>query len=372
MLECKARCWAEIDLDALVHNYKSALDCLTGGAKLICVLKANAYGLGAVKASQTLYDAGARFFAVACLQEALEIKDALPQADVMVLGLVGEDETGYAIERGIIFTVYSRRCADIVAAKAAELKLEARVQLKADTGLHRLGFEFHDAGFCAEFAKKPYIKVEGLFTHLALRSRESDEKQFSELLAFDAALKAAGVSGYMLHACDSIGMLRYPERHMDAVRTGAWLFGVPPYTYNYDGRCLPTLAFKTRVSQIRTVKAGECIGYDDDHPLKNDCRVATLSAGYVDGFPRLNNEGSVLIRGKKANVLGLVCMDQMMVDISDIPECEEGDIAAFIGEGVLVNDYARAYHLNHNEALCRVGRRVPRIYTYKGRTEVLF
>jgi len=370
MLECKARCWAEVDLDALVHNYNTALAYLTGNARLICVLKANAYGLGAVKAAQTLFDAGARFFAVACLQEALEIKDALPEADVMVLGLIGEDETAYAIQRGIVFTVFSRRCADIVSKTAFELKMTARVQLKADTGLHRLGFELADAGFAAEFAKKPYIKLEGLFTHLALRNRECDERQFNELLAFDAELRKNGLSGYMLHACDSIGMLRYPERHFDAVRTGAWLFGVPPYSYENDGKCLPTMAFRTRVSQIRTVKAGECIGYDDDHPLKEDCRVATLSAGYVDGFPRLNNEGFVTIRGKRAAVLGLVCMDQMMVDISGIPECEEGDIATFIGDEVLVNDYARAYHLNHNEALCRVGRRVPRVYSYKGQTEV--
>ena len=364
--EAVSRCWAEINIGALVENYKTAVSFLKGKSTLIPVLKANAYGCGAVYIAKTLYKEGARLFAVASLEEALEIKKALPEADILVMGLVSAPLLPRAIEEGIILTAFSEKCASEISAAAVGLEKSARVHLKMDTGLHRLGFGKNDLDALKKSASCPNIAVEGLFTHLALRSKEEDDIQFSILLSGWAALKKAGITVKMLHACDSIGMVRYPERHYDACRVGAWLYGVCPNRYPHPEQCREVVVVRCRIAQIHVIEKGQCIGYDDDHPVEKETRVATLSAGYVDGFPRFNNEGYVLIHGKKAPVLGLVCMDQMMVDVTDIPEAAEGDAATLLGDGIHVNEYASIAHFNRNECLCRTGRRVPKIYHKDG------
>ncbi|MBR4235816.1 MAG: alanine racemase [Clostridia bacterium] len=367
--EAKARCWAEIDLDALGSNYKTALSLLRPPARLICVLKANAYGLGAARVCRELYGLGARFFAVACACEAEEIKTLLPDSEVLVLGLSGAGETERLIKKGIILTCFSPENARHIIKCAKSANARARAHIKLDTGLHRIGFNESTYNEMLGFALNPAVSVEGLYTHLALHDRAGDEAQFVLFDKADAFLKAHGVGGYMCHACDSIGMVRYPERHMDAVRAGAWLYGVCPNRYAHPENCRPTVRFVCRISDIHDVRAGEYIGYDDDNPLARDSRVAALSAGYVDGFPRLNNIGRVLVRGRSARVLGLVCMDQMMVDVTDIPEARRGDEVTLLGDGIGVNEYADTARLNRNEALCRLGRRVPRLYMRNGAPE---
>ncbi len=364
--EAISRCWAEINIGALIENYKTAVSFLDGKSTLIPVLKANAYGCGAAYIAKTLYEEGARLFAVASLEEAFEIKKALPEAELLVMGLVSAPLLPRAIKEDIILTAFSEKCAQEISAAAIGLEKTARVHLKMDTGLHRLGFGKDDLDALTKSALYPNLAIEGLFTHLALRSKEEDDLQFSILLNGCAALKKAGISVRMLHACDSIGMVRYPERHYDACRVGAWLYGVCPNRYPHPEQCREVMVVRCRIAQIHTIEKGQCIGYDDDHPVEKETRVATLSAGYVDGFPRFNNEGYVLIHGKKAPVLGLVCMDQMMVDVTDIPEAAEGDAATLLGDGIHVNEYASIAHFNRNECLCRTGRRVPKIYHKDG------
>ena len=368
--DAKARCWAEIDLGALRSNYFAALDLLRDGARLICVLKANAYGLGAKAVCRYLYDLGARDFAVACLSEALEIKAAEPKANVLVMGMMSEREALCACREGVEMTVFNARSACIAGTLYARTGKKPRVHIKLDTGLHRLGFSESDTKEILSLALNADIELRGLYTHLALRDRESDLKQFALFDRVDALLKEHGLGGYLRHACDSIGMVRYPERQMDAVRVGAWLYGVCPYRYEHPERDRLTVRFVTRISNIHTVSAGECIGYDEEHPLMQTSRVATLSAGYVDGFPRLNNIGEVIIHGRRAAVLGLVCMDQMMVDVSGIP-CEEGDEATLLGDGLTINEYAQTAQMNRNECLSRLGRRVPKIYLEDGKVRLI-
>ena len=361
-IEARRRCWAEINLDNLITNYRRAVEKLIAPARLVCVLKANTYGTGAETVSQELYAAGARFFAVACVSEAMEIRAVLPDADILVLGLAGEEEAVTAIRNDIILTLYSEKSRKSYSAAAKTAGKPARVHIKADTGLHRLGFDIGDKDIIREVAQDENIKIEGLYSHLALRTPETDEAQFKLFDEFDACLSEVVREPYMKHICDSIGMVRYPMKHMDAVRVGAWLYGVCPSRYPHPEEDLPTVRFCCRVSDVRKVAEGECIGYDEDHPLAKEAIVATLSAGYVDGFPRLNNVGSVVIRGKRAPVLGLVCMDQMMVDVTDIPGVCEGDEVTLLGDGLTVNEYADIARLNRNEALCRLGKRVPKVY----------
>ena len=363
--EARARCWAEVDIARLKENYHNALKHLTS-AQLIAVLKADAYGLGAKKVAETLYGEGQRFFAVASYNEAEELYALGLDIDVLVLGLMGDSQLDRAIEQGMVLTVFSRAYAESVAAAARRAGKKARVHIKVETGLHRLGLMPEEVEGVAEMMEKSgVVSIEGLFTHLALRGYENDQRQFARLRFAKEALEKRGMS-VMTHALDSIGMVRYPEEQMDAVRTGAWLYGVYPRGYAHPEESQLTMTVKARVAQLHTVPAGECLGYDEDNPLSRDSVIATISAGYIDGFPRLNSIGSVEIRGKRAPVAGLVCMDQMMADVTDIPGVQEGDEVILLGGSIGVDEYASAAHLNRNESLARTGRRVPRVYIENG------
>ena len=366
--EATSRCWAEVDLGQLVQNFHNAKAHLKPETQLICVLKADAYGLGAPMVAKRLWQDGQRFFAVASYNEAAELRSVLPDCEVLILGLCGEAQLVHAIESGMLLTVFSAKYAEAVicAAKAAGRK--ARVHFKIETGLNRIGLVPEAAmDVIADKLNSGEIILEGLFTHLALRDAASDRRQLDLLTSVRAELNMRGITVPMVHALDSIGMVRYPDDHMDAVRTGAWLYGVYPKRYEHPEESQLALTVKTRIAQLHRVPAGACLGYDESHPLSRDSIVATLSAGYIDGYPRQNSVGEVEIRGKRAPVVGLVCMDQMMVDVTDIPDVQEGDEVILLGGSIGVDEYAEWGRLNRNESLARTGKRVPRVYIENGK-----
>ena len=366
--EAVSRCWSEVDLAQLVRNYKNALAHLSGKTQLICVLKADAYGLGAPMVAKRLWQEGQRFFAVASYNEAAQIRRVLPESEVLILGLCGKPQLVRAIECGMLLTVFSEKYAGEVVAAAKEAGRAARVHVKIETGLNRIGLTPEIAPDAIEAMQASgAVALEGLFTHLALRDKENDRRQIDRLTGVCDALVARGIRIPMVHALDSIGMVRYPQDHMDAVRTGAWLYGVYPRGYAHPEESQLTITVKTRIAQLHTVPAGECLGYDESHPLARKSVVATLSAGYIDGYPRQNSKGEVEIAGKRAPVVGLVCMDQMMADVTDIPEAKEGDEVILFGGSIGVDEYAGWASLNRNESLARTGRRVPRVYIENGR-----
>jgi len=365
--EAISRCWAEVDLGRLVLNYKNALAHLKGGTQLICVLKADAYGLGAPMVAKRLYAEGARMFAVASFNEAVQIRRVLPECEVLILGLMGEAQLVQAVEAGMLITAFSARYIDMIVDAARRAGGTARVHAKIETGLNRIGLQPCQAPALIEaMLQSGAVKLEGVFTHLALRDKQSDERQMTLLRGVCDELRGRKIDCGMVHALDSIGMVRYPEDHMDAVRTGAWLYGVYPRRYEHPEESQLAICVKCRIAQIHAVKAGECLGYDESHPLKRDSLIATLSAGYIDGYPRQNSVGEVEICGKRAPVAGLVCMDQMMADITDIPGAREGDEVILLGGSIGVDEYAEWAHLNRNESLARTGRRVPRVYMENG------
>lgn len=368
--QATARCWAEIDLDVIEGNYDRARRICGANTAVIPVLKANAYGLGAAKLSRALAAKGAKLFAVAELNEALEVKRA-SGVDVLVLGMIAPVQMDEALRAGVIAAAYSLDMARAWDAAAERCGVTGRVHVKLDTGLHRLGLDAEAAaGEALAICRLPHVRVEGLFTHLALREREADAAQIARLLSVRDALRSAGVDFGLLHAADSIGMVRYPEYRFDAVRTGAWLYGVVPSRYpNSNNECALPVRFMTRVVQVRRVAAGEYLGYDEEHPLARDSVIATLCAGYADGYPRLNGIGAVEIGGRRAPVAGLVCMDQMTVDVTDIPGVKPGDAVTLLGGGIGINEYAAWTRANRNEMLSRLGRRVPRVYMRGGVVE---
>ena len=366
--EAVSRCWAEVDLSQLVTNYRNALAHLKPTTQLICVLKADAYGLGLPMVARRLWQEGQRYFAVASYNEAAQLRRAVPQAEVLILGLAGESQLVRAIDAGMLLTVFSERYAQTVVSAAQKAGRKARVHVKIETGLNRLGMNPAEAAQAiARMADSGCMDIEGLFTHLALRDAQSDRRQIDLLTGVRDQLGKMGIAVPMTHALDSIGMVRYPQDHLDAVRTGAWLYGVYPRRYEHPEESKLTLTVKTRIAQLHRVCAGECLGYDESHPVSRDSVIATLAAGYIDGYPRLNSKGSVEIRGKRAPVAGLVCMDQMMVDVTDIPDACEGDEVILLGGSIGVDEYADVAGLNRNESLARTGRRVPRVYMEEGK-----
>ncbi len=366
------RTWIDIDLDKLTANYRTACE-LAPDALVTCVIKSNAYGHGAVRIAQALQAAGCMSFAVSCAREALELRKHGVQGEILVMGLTEPVMLEACINADVTLTVASADDILNVEKAAAALQKEAHLQLKVDTGFHRLGVACTESA-ADEIAKAAqtlhYARLEGVFSHLGLVTKQRDEMQHDALMQMHAWLKQSGVEVKDVHICDSIGLVRYPQWHHSRVRVGALLFGVrPARSEHMPYKDEETLVFRTTISRIHDVKAGEVVGYGDDMILDYDARIATLCVGYGDGYPRClsNGHGKVWLYGKLAQVVGLVCMDQMMVDVTDIPEAQVGDTVDLLGGGVPYMDYADWAHTNRNEAISILSRRPVRVYHQGGR-----
>jgi alanine racemase len=354
------------------------------------VLKANAYGMGAAAAAKELLDAGAGMLAVACLPEAVELRRSLrgsyPEAPILIMGHTPSEYFPIALEEGIRLTIFDleqARALSAAVAAAAGGEPEAIVHIKVDSGMNRLGLkpDSGTAAMLAAMAELPGLRLEGIFTHLALDSAESDRRQFELFMDVVAQAERLGVAFPLKHVCDSIGLMRYPEYRLDMVRAGALLFGVKPRnTPLSEGADIKTpFALKTRISRLRRIEGGEGVGYDATFRAPpGGALLATAPIGYADGYPRcLSNQAQVLLRGKRAPVVGLICMDQLTIDASSVPDAREGDEILLLGGdgsspgggiGVLeVSDWART---NRNEIISAISRRVPRVY-FKGGKPVL-
>ena len=365
-----ARVWVEVDENALLHHYHLAKSLCKPDTAFICVVKANAYGLGLFRTVDILAKAGAQWFSVAAPEEALCARRAAPDAHILLMGPADESYLPILIERNISLTIGTLEDAKKASTAAKNAGKDALVHIKLDTGLHRLGFERTDEA--TKLKDYPGLSFEGIYSHLALRSREQTMEQCNLFLRMTEEMKGAGMQIGIRHLVDSIGLTRHPEWQLDGVRIGAFLYGNVPPAWERFHETKNVLTFKARITRVGWVKAGEGIGYDDT-PLEKDTLVATISAGYIDGYPRaLSQKGFVSIHGMRAPVLGLICMDQMMVDVTDIPAVKAGDTATLLGEEIDLREYATWGKLNRNECLGLIGRRVPRIYYQNGHVDAIY
>ena len=370
-----ARTWAEVDLDAVAHNLAVARRLLPPGVKTACVLKADAYGLGAAAVAGVLLEGGADMLAVACVPEALELRRLYPDARLLVLGHTPDGWLPDALAADITLAIGSLAQAQAVSLAAQAAGAAARVHIQVDTGFHRLGVPA-GPGAADEIARMtacPGLVAEGIFTHLALTSQPEDERQFALFTALTDELARRGIRFPLRHVCDSIGMVRYPQYRLDMVRPGAFLYGVRPSRFTDPAVTLTMpLAFKTRLSRVADIEKGGGVSYDYTYTAPRSGRVGTLAAGYVDGYPRcLSNRAQVLVRGRRAPVVGLICMDQCMIDLTDIPEAQPGDEVLLFGHSsqgdIPLEEVAGWAGTNRNEILSGIGRRVPRVYRRHGR-----
>ena len=359
-----------IDLDALKANYQTA--CSLTQAKITCVLKSNAYGHGSVMIARTLSSEGCASFAVSCAREALELIDNGIKGEILVMSPCEKEYHSRLLGHQVLFTLSSVQDILELDASCEEMNCSVQGHLKIDTGFHRLGFEATQnaaESIVSKLKQCSRVHVTGLYSHLGLIERSLDEAQCARLISMRNMLASLGLPELEMHLGDSISLVRYPEWHFDRVRIGAFLYGVrPSRSEHMDFACRETIRFVTTVAQIHCVHRGETIGYGEER-MDHDARIATLCAGYGDGYPRRmsNGKGHVIIAGKRAPVVGLVCMDQMMVDVTNIPEAARGMEAVLLGGGITYQEYADWAETNRNECLAMLSRRPVRIYMEHGR-----
>ena len=366
-----ARAWAEIDAGALRHNLAALSALLPAGAALMPVVKANAYGHGDLEVARICAGQGVTAFAVATAAEGARLRRGGVRGTILILGCTGPEEAPLLARHRLTQAVVS--AAHARALEAAGRRLE--VHLKIDTGLHRLGFAWDDgAGLAVPFRCR-HLKVTGTFTHLSdaeAADPDSRARTEEELRRFRAAvetLRRAGHEPGALHFQGSYGLLNLPGLPCDYARPGIALYGVhsaPGQETRAKPGLRPVLSLRARVVQLHRLEAGERAGYDGSFTARRPTVLATVSIGYADGWPRAlsNGAGRVLLRGRSAPVAGLVCMDQLLADVTDIPGVTPGDAATLIGrdgdQEITAEEAAAAAGTITNELLSRLGPRLPR------------
>ncbi len=361
------RTWAEIDLSAVRDNYEYIRGQLANDCCLCAVVKADAYG-HCVQHIARLYDAlGVRWFAVSNLEEALQLRQLGLSQRILILSYTPPEAVATLAEQNITTAVVSLEHAEALSARAVAEGVYLTVHLKVDTGMGRVGLR-EDSDILAA-ARLPHLKTEGIFTHFATADTEDEafvRVQYAAFAAHVAAAEAAGVHFAFKHCCNSAATLRYKEYHMDMVRPGIILYGCMP-----DGganpHLRPALSLKTVVSQVKTVAAGETVSYGRTFTASRPMRLATVPIGYADGYSRLfSNRASMLVNGHRAAVVGRVCMDQTVLDVSEIDGVEAGTAVTVFGEGLPVEELAATIGTISYELLCLIGKRVPRVFVQNG------
>ena len=365
------RTWAEIHLDRLAHNYhelrKRAPEC-----KFVGLVKANAYGHGAVPVAKELEKLGADYLAVACLDEALELREAGVSTPVIILGYTPVEYTKELIDHQITQTVYDLELAKGFSEAAVAMGKQLRCHLKADTGMSRLGVLCTRETMTAAaeeleaMYRLPGLEVEGLFQHFA-DADTCPEYSLMQIERYQAILKALedrGCTFRLRHCCAGAATLNYPQAHYDMIRPGIPLYGYVP-DHACDGMIdlQPVMEVKSRIASVKKLPAGTCISYGRTYTLERDSVVAAVPIGYADGLNRLlSNSQEFVLQGQRVRQIGRVCMDMCMIDVTDLPGVKIGDVVTIFGAEGLLQEKEDTVGTITYEMLCAVAPRVPRIY----------
>lgn len=381
-LDFERHTWVEIDLDALCHNWKQ-VQSYAGALPLCAVVKADAYGHGAVPCARTFAQAGAAWLAVSCLAEATQLRRAGLTLPILILGYTQPGFAAVLAQQNLTQTCFSPEYAMQLSQAAQEAQVTVDVHLKADTGMGRIGFPLR-SNFDAAVAQMlavydlPGLMVTGMFQHFSVADSNDPvdiaytDDQHALFVRAYRAMEAAGHAPALLHCDNSAATLRHPnwpeglptERCM--ARPGIVLYGFPPDSSMPVDGLQPVMQLKTLVSQVKTLQPGESTGYGRTFTAQQPTRIATLCAGYADGYPRSLScgKGIVELHGQPAPVIGRVCMDQLMVDVSHLPQVQAGDEAILWGGTVSDSAQSIAEKIGtiSYEVLCMPSRRVPRLY----------
>jgi len=371
--------WAEVDLSAIRDNIRAIRVRVGPRVRIIPAVKADAYGHGAVQVSRACLDAGADALGVACVEEATELRDAGISAPILILGHSEPSDAETIVQEALAQMCCDTDCARALSDAAVRLGRTVSVHVKVDTGMGRIGVAPQQAvEFGRTLSRLPNLSVDGVFTHFP-SSDEADRaftlSQIATLKKVVSGLKRIGCAAILAHASNSAGILAYPEADFDAVRPGIMIYG--HYPSSEVPRAIPireALTLKTRIVFLKQAEAGTSVSYGRTYVLKRRSLVATLPVGYGDGYSRLlSNRGEVAVRGVRAPVIGRVCMDQILIDVTDVPGVRLGDEVVLYGGGfdyLSVTRIAESIGTISYEVLCNIGKRVHRVYLNSGAEEL--
>ncbi len=361
---------AEINLDNLKYNIGVLRQELGPDVEPMAIIKADAYGHGAVMMMGYMMKYGLRYFGVASLNEALELRRAHKDGEILVLGLSPDHLLHYGAENNIIQTICSMRQAKRLSEDCGRLGITGRIKIKVDTGMHRLGFAPTEENMdvVAEIAKLPNLKLDGIFSHLALETHDDDYRQWARFQQFIDGCEKRGVTFPLKSIDDGIGAIRYPEMRYNMVRPGSFFYGFNPHIPTLR----PVMELKSEIVHLQVLPAGEGIGYGLDDKADHDRVIATLPFGYVDGAPRAlsHYQGWCSVKDVKCPIVGLMCMDQAMIDVSDVPDVQIGDeVVVFSQEhnAMTYPEGAKITNFNRNGLQAALARRVPKVYFEEGK-----
>lgn len=375
-----SRVYARIDLDAIASNLERMKQNLDENTKIMAVIKADGYGHGAVQIAQMLEHVDYVWgYAVATLDEAVVLKSEKITKPVLVLGCVFPDQYMEMLKYNIRMNVYTEEMAEAISQMAAREGMTAYMHIKLDTGMTRLGFDVSEESMetIHRISTLKNVCMEGIFTHFA-KADETDksftQKQIRDFLWMTNGLKNKGVAFKYEHCANSAAIIDVSEANFDLVRAGISTFGLyPSEEVNKENvKLKPALELKSHVAFVKEIEAGVPISYGGTYVSDKKMTIATIPVGYADGYPRnLSNVGSVLIRGKKAPIIGRVCMDQFMVDVTNIDGVSFGDNVTLIGrdgnELITVEDLSELSGRFNYEFICDLGKRIPRVYVCDGK-----
>lgn len=385
MLKSKSRCWVEVDIDKVKKNYKT-IDKHIGKTKIMAVVKANAYGHGDVVVAKALQDLGVDFFAVSSVDEAVELRSNGIQERILILGYTPNEHFHYLHELEITQCIMSLEYAQALNKYCEEHKCSIQAHVKVDTGMSRLGIPCIDANnqiddVIAVYALE-FLEVCGIFSHFSVADTFENPMDAAytdhQIELFDkalATLKEQGIDYGITHLQNSYGCLNYPELTYDYARPGIILLGNASDDHialKHPTDLEPSLEWKANVSLVKVVKKGTFISYGRNYQAKEDMLVATVSCGYADGINRQasNKFHEVLVDGKRCPIIGNICMDQFLVDVSKVAQVRSGDTVTIVGsdgsEYIAIDELSRSANTINNESFCLISRRVPRFYKHRG------
>jgi len=366
----EGRVWAEIALQRLVDNYQIVKKAV-GKAKIMAAIKADAYGHGAIEVARVLESRGIHMFGVAGVEEGIELREAGIKSKILVLSPILYSQIDVTLEYDIIPTVSEFGFFKVLDEKLRNLDRPYLVHIEIDTGMTRTGFSVDQAKKAIEaIASSPRIKIDGIFSHFPMADADGSftKKQIEKFKGIISNLKSENIEIGSVHLANSSGIFRWPDSHYNLVRPGIALYGLrssPNIVYGGDFK--PIMALKSRVVNIRSVESQTPISYGHTFATKKRSTIATVSVGYGDGYPRLlSNKGEVLVRGCRAPIVGTVCMDLIMVDITDMPHVQVGDIVTLFGEDgdaeISVEECAAKANTIVYEITSGIGPRVARVF----------
>ena len=373
-----ARAWAEIDLDAIAHNVQS-IKKLVGDAKILCVVKANAYGHGFFETAKTMVENGADILGVATFEEAKQLRLSGFMQPILVLGSVHTSLASDMVRYNISATITDELLARTMSKAAIQQNKQAKFHIKIDTGMSRLGFSANDEGIkkIKEICSLPYVCLEGLFTHLACadeRDRAFTDNQYKKFMYVANSLEKDGITFTYKHICNSAGVVEYPEYHLDMVRPGIIIYGLyPDENISRDKLDLiPAMTVKARITRIDEKEENTPVSYGATYKTKKKEKLATVPIGYADGYLRcLSGTAVMSVNGVIVPVVGRICMDQCMIDVSSVNNINVGDEVIVFGNGgdkqISLEELAAKAGTVPHEILSLTGNRTPRVFIKDGK-----